>query len=245
VERIVRGASRVIVLSPALAPMLDGLIEPRRVVAVDNGVDPALAAAGAAAARARPAGAGITALFLSNWMEQKGYVSFLEAARLDAQRGARHRFVLAGAKTDTSTVDPEAFVREHGLGNVRIEGPVRGDRKHAVLGEADAFVLPTRYPVEGQPIAILEALHFGLPVITTRAGGIADVIREETNGLFVGPNDARAVLAALDRLADGPELRARIDANNRALAVARFTAQAHGEAMLRVFADVARERSAR
>lgn len=242
VERIVRRAARAIVLSPSLAPMFDGRIDPRRVVAVDNGVDPALAAAGAAATRTHGPARGITALFLGNLMEQKGYVAFLEAARLDAARGARHRFVLAGAPTDATPVDPRAFARAHGLDNVRYEGPVRGARKHELLAEAGAFVLPTRYPVEGQPIAILEALHFGLPVVTTRAGGIPDVIREGDNGLFVQPDDAAALLAALDRLADEPSLRARCDQNNRALARHRFTAEAHGEAMLRVLADVAAER---
>ncbi len=241
IEAIVRRSARAIVLSDSLAPMFDGLLDRSRIVSIDNGVDPALAAAGAAAVRAPSAKAGLTALFLGNLMELKGYVAFLEAARLDAARGARHHFVLAGAPTDTTTTDPAAFVQSHGLANVRIEGPVRGERKHALLAEADAFFLPTRYPVEGQPIAILEALHFGLPVVATRAGAIPDVIRAEENGLFVEADDPQALLAALDLLADDPSLRARCAKNNRALARTRFTAEAHGERMLRVFAEVAAE----
>ncbi len=242
IEAVVRRAARVIVLSPSLATMLDGLLPPERVVTVDNGVDPALEAAARGIERAIGATAGLTLLFLGNLMEQKGYVAFLEAARLDHERGARHRFVLAGARTDTTTVDPEAFRGEHRLDNLRYAGPVGGAEKHRLLAEADAFVLPTRYPVEGQPIAILEALHFGLPVITTRAGGIPDVIGEGENGLFVEPDDGAAILAALDRLADDAALLRRCAENNRALARSRFGAVAHGEAMLRVLAGVAAER---
>jgi UDP-glucose:(heptosyl)LPS alpha-1,3-glucosyltransferase len=80
---------------------------------------------------------------------------------------------------------------------VRIEPP-RSDIA-AAFALADAFVLPTRYEPFGMVIA--EALASGVPVVTTRRAGAAELIREGVNGFTVeDPDDAAGFAAALDRI---------------------------------------------
>jgi len=73
------------------------------------------------------------------------------------------------------------------------------------LGSADVFVLPSRW--EGLPVALLEAMDRGLPVVATRVEGVEEVVQTEAHGLLVPPEDARALAASIRRLASDADLR--------------------------------------
>ncbi|MCZ7644700.1 MAG: glycosyltransferase family 4 protein [Planctomycetota bacterium] len=227
-----RRARGVVVLSPGLRAMFDGLVEPARVWVVPNGVEEDLRCAAEAAPAPDYAAPELRALFLSNLIESKGYVEFLELARRARDEGLPVSFSLAGNRTEESTVDPEAFAREHRLERLEYAGPVGGEAKAALLARSHLFVFPTRYPVEGQPISILEAFHFGLAVLSTPAGGIPDVVAEGRNGFLVAPGTAERLLPLLRRLADDRAELRRIGEANRAEARARYTEAAHAAALL-------------
>jgi glycosyltransferase involved in cell wall biosynthesis len=70
---------------------------------------------------------------------------------------------------------------------------------------AEVFVLPTLY--EGYGMAVAEALARGLPIISTRTGGIAAMVGDDA-GRIVEPGDAAALGAALGAVIRDPELRA-------------------------------------
>lgn len=75
------------------------------------------------------------------------------------------------------------------------------------MQELDVFVLPSL--TEGTPNVIIEAMAHGKPIIATNVGGIPDVVSEEV-GILVPPNDAKALGAAMSRLAGDAELRRRM-----------------------------------
>ena len=83
-------------------------------------------------------------------------------------------------------------------------GEVHGDAKQRLLAQADVFVLPTTYINEGQPIAIIEALTAGLPVIATDWRGIRETLPAEMHSLLVPTRDPEAIAERLVRLADAP-----------------------------------------
>lgn len=69
---------------------------------------------------------------------------------------------------------------------------------------ADVFVFPSYYPQEGQPFVVLEAMSYGLPIITTNRRGMLDQVDDGLNGFFVPPQN-------LSELAKKMELIARKD----------------------------------
>jgi glycosyltransferase involved in cell wall biosynthesis len=82
--------------------------------------------------------------------------------------------------------------------------------KDALLREAEVFVLASTS--EGLPMALLEAMSYGLAIVATAVGGVPDVVADEEQALVVAPGDAAALAAALGRLGADPELRARLGA---------------------------------
>jgi glycosyltransferase involved in cell wall biosynthesis len=104
-------------------------------------------------------------------------------------------------------------------------GAVDSSRRAELLAAADVFVLPSRVLPggrhEGLPVALLEAMASGLPVIATRTGGIPEVVDDGVSGLLVPPDDPRSLRAALDRLAGSSALRRALGAAARPVGEAR------------------------
>ena len=104
---------------------------------------------------------------------------------------------------------------------VCLPGWVDADRVASYLNEADIFVLPSHN--EGLPVAILEAMAVGLPVITTTVGAIPDLVVEGQTGTMVTPGTVDALAAALVSFVSDPELRARCGALGRERVIAAFS----------------------
>jgi glycosyltransferase involved in cell wall biosynthesis len=104
----------------------------------------------------------------------------------------------------------------------------------AELAEWDVFVLPSR--MDPSPLALLEAMVMGLPVVGTRVGGIPEQLGSEA-GLLVAPEDPEALAEAVLRLAGEPELRARLGAAARARARRLFTLEGQADALDRVYRE--------
>src|SRR5205085_3991460 len=88
----------------------------------------------------------------------------------------------------------------------------------------DAYVVPSRQ--EGGPKGVLEAMAAGVPVVSTRVGQAAELIRDGENGLLTDVDDLAALAGAVERVHGDPDLRARLRAAGRA------TAEAHAEERL-------------
>jgi glycosyltransferase involved in cell wall biosynthesis len=153
-------------------------------------------------------------LFLSNLMVEKGYLDVLESAALlhellprwDLEFRFAGQFILGGDRF-AHTADMRQDFREHQLAAARTgvtitwEGVVSGPTKLALLREADAFVLPTYYRDEGQPISVIEALTSGLPVIATDYRGIPELLPPEMRRLLVPARAPRVIAERLASLA--------------------------------------------
>jgi len=99
---------------------------------------------------------------------------------------------------------------------VVFEGHVPRGRVPALLAQARLLVLPSRY--ENFPLSLLEAMSCAVPVVTTRVGGIPEMVAAGETGLLVAPGDPEALAAALRRLVGDPALARRLgDAGRRAI----------------------------
>jgi glycosyltransferase involved in cell wall biosynthesis len=90
----------------------------------------------------------------------------------------------------------------------------------ALYATIDIGVISSRN--EGTPVAIIEAMAAGKPVVATAVGGVPDVVEHERTGLLVAPDDRQALAATLARLAADAGLRAALGRAGRAQAV-RFS----------------------
>lgn len=72
--------------------------------------------------------------------------------------------------------------------NIIFHGYLNGKEKYKIISNCHLLLFPTYY-MEGLPNAILESMLFGLPIITTRVGGITDIIFDNVNGLIIKPFD--------------------------------------------------------
>ncbi len=171
--------------------------------------------AGVADARPEvPAGGG-TVLFLGAFGKRKGTFDLIEAGARVTKRRPDVVFELGG---DQAVEELRTLIDERGLtDNVRILGWVRGEDKLAAFRRAHVFTLPSYH--EGLPIAVLEALAAGLPLVTTPVGGIPEVIKDGVNGVLVTPGDVDALASGILRLLDDGELRGRMGVTNAELAL--------------------------
>jgi glycosyltransferase involved in cell wall biosynthesis len=116
-------------------------------------------------------------------------------------------------------------------------GYLQGPAMEATYAAATVFVLPTWW-IEGFPTVIAEAMHAGLPIVTTAMRGMADHLEHETNALFVPPRDPMALAGALLRLLTDHRLRTTMGAANRE-ALGRFSPAIVGREYLAVLQSVA------
>ena len=91
---------------------------------------------------------------------------------------------------------------------VKYEGWVSGNKKVELLNMADAYILPSYN--EGLPISVLEAMSYELPIISTRVGGIPEILEDGTNGFIMEPGDKKAIKEAIERLMDDEDLRKKM-----------------------------------
>jgi len=101
-----------------------------------------------------------------------------------------------------------------------------GDRVHLlgfrddvadILAAGDVFTMPSLS--EGLPLALVEAMSFGLPVVVTGVGGVPEVVTNGVEGLIVPPSDPGALAAALDALLQDASRRQEMGAAARTRAV--------------------------
>ncbi len=124
----------------------------------------------------------------------------------------RLRVTMAGP----GELSPEARALCERSAAVEWVGWLDADAKDELLRDATVLVMPSRS--EGLPMALLEAMAYGMAVLATRVGGIPEVVDDGVEGLLVPAEDPVALAEALNRLAADPEFRARLAAAARARA---------------------------
>ncbi|HUX66055.1 MAG TPA: glycosyltransferase family 4 protein [Terriglobales bacterium] len=219
--------------------------EPRAAVEVIHcGVECAAYAAQAAARRAAPAAGGaLRLLAVGSLQPYKGHAHLVAACAELRRRGVALECRIVGGGGLQRALRRQIV----GLGleaQVRLDGPGTEDEVRAALAWAQVFVLPSVVvartgKMEGIPVALMEAMAAGLPVVASRLAGIPELVEDEAGGLLVAPADARALAAALLRLRD-PELRRRLGQAGRRRVEAEFELAASVARLARLWSAPAR-----
>ncbi|QQS49731.1 MAG: glycosyltransferase [Bacteroidota bacterium] len=166
-------------------------------------------------------------LFMSRLEKTKGIYEAIEAFRILQQTHPWVRMRICGSGSERSKV--EQFIGEQLNREIFLEGHVSGTGKIKAFTQAHLFLFPSYF--EGMPNAVLEALAFGLPVVTSKVGGIPDIFIDHKMGYLTTDISAPNLARLMAMLIDKPEHCKAISQFNYEYARGRFYA---GEVCRRV-----------
>jgi len=215
VRRAIRDADRLVAVSAALAEIAVGCgADPARLRVIGNGVDldkfRRLERAAARRELGLPEAAPVL-VSVGGLVERKGFHRVIACLPRLLKRYPDLVYLVVGgnsAEGDMGTALREQVAACGLASHVRFLGQVEPARLAVPLSAADVFVLATSY--EGWANVFLEAMACGLPVVTTRVGGNAEVVTSDRLGTLVAFGDATAlesaIVAALEHPWDRDEI---------------------------------------
>lgn len=164
----------------------------------------------------------ILVLAVGNLEKRKGHLVLLEALRqVTAEMpDAPWRLIIVGGRGGVEKEPIEHFLREHAMER-RVHLLLRREDVPDLQAGADLFVMPSLW--EGLPLALLEAMLAGKPIIASATSGIPEAIETDREGLLTPPGDAGALAGALSRLFRDPAERRRFGEAARARGQREFT----------------------
>lgn len=160
-------------------------------------------------------------LFLGVLIKRKGVSDLLDAIRLLKERGKLKsvHFVIAGSgpeeealkkqAEDTSITDAVSFV-----------GWIEGEKKMRLLAKSHILVLPSYN--EGLPVAILEAMSYGMPVVASAVGDVPEAVIHGYNGYLIKPGDTGELANDLEKMMDREHFL-KLSENARQLVIDKFS----------------------
>jgi glycosyltransferase involved in cell wall biosynthesis len=152
----------------------------------------------------------VQVLYLSNLIPEKGIGDFVEIAKRVRTELRDVAFVAAGTPTSTEQL---AELQSHAVESVVFVGQVGSSEKDSLLRASSVLAFPSRYQFEAQPLVILEAMSYGLPVVAYPVGGIPDVVTNGRNGILVEAGNTDAFRDAIARLVADKAFREQLGQN--------------------------------
>ena len=185
--KIVMGlADKGIVLSPLLRRNLQPFIKDEQIYELSNFISKKLLQHDIQKTIVEKKRHPLQILFLSNLIEEKGIIDFLEAMLILKQKKIDFEVHIAGdiplymkQKIDIYFEKIHDHLHYHGI--------VTGEKKKSLFLLTNIFIFPTY--TEAQPLVILEAMATANIILTTNVGGIPDIFIADKNGFTIENND--------------------------------------------------------
>lgn len=150
-------------------------------------------------------------LFLGRLGRRKGTYDLLKAIPDVLAQHPHTQFWLGG---DGEVEQAQHIISAAPWGQqVKLLGWVRAAEKDKALQQANLFLLPSYQ--EGFPVAVLEAMSYGLPVISTPVGGIPELVIDGETGFLISPGDVAALVEKINLLLSDSTLREQMGGNGR------------------------------
>ncbi|MFP7171622.1 glycosyltransferase family 4 protein [Terribacillus halophilus] len=142
----------------------------------------------------------IHVLFLAVLIKRKGIVDLVHAAsKLVGNLYDKYNIVFDIGGSGAEEMEVKELVNKLGLSeNFKFHGWIGNAKKKELLSKADIFVLPSYN--EGLPMSILEAMSYGLPIISTNVGSIDEAVISGENGYLISPGNIEELSKAIEKI---------------------------------------------
>ncbi len=227
IERIFRRCNGVVALSDFWRSLYIRIVDDATIHVVNNCVDVELYRSldrdAARRALNLPFHAPVV-LHLGSQGKRKGTFDLLRAIPRVLEAARETVVIMVGPDEDVhpgAISEGQALADELGISRaVRFLGARTGQQKLVCLGAADLFVLPSYN--ENFPISILEAMASGLPVISTKVGGIPEILSDAVPEDLIEPGDSLALAERITAYVTNPKLSQEAGRRNRTVVEQRF-----------------------
>lgn len=174
-------------------------------------------------------------LFLGHISKRKGCFEIIEVAKELRDIGMNNFQVQIGGNGEIDKL--ESLIKEHELGdNIKFLGWVSGEQKAELFFESHVFLLPSHN--EGLPVSILEAMAHSLPVISTKVGGIPEMIVEGGSGFLINPGDLENLIQKMEFFINNREKAFEMGNLSKAIVEEKFSSQRIQSQLLKVYNEI-------
>lgn len=174
-------------------------------------------------------------LFLARIERAKGIFTAIDTFKLlkDKHPFLKMRVVGSGNALE----EAKQYVSEKGGNDIVFTGPQHGESLSHEYASADLYVLPTTHG-EGMPTSVLEAMAFGLPVITRPVGGLKDFFENDKMGYILESLAPKDYAAIIEHLINNPDKVREISEYNREYAKEHFMASKIAQDLERILMNI-------
>lgn len=187
----------------------------------------------------------IIILAVGRLVEKKGFRYLIEAMRGIMRVSPQTRLLIIGdgdLREELESLSQKLKVKKY----ILFVGSVNRDKISSYYNVADIFVMPSisdeKGNIDDQPVALLEAMSCGLPIIATNFPGISLSVDDGVNGFLTAQKDVLAIKKAVVRLLRSQKLRKRMGRESRKIAISKFSIQKIGGKYNSIFKEILNER---
>ena len=176
-------------------------------------------------------------LFLGELGQRKGGYDFAGIVENTVKKCPDVRFVFAGSGSKEDENRIKEMLEQKGLSEKCLfPGWVRDEAKDRLLRESAVFMLPSYQ--EGLPMAILDAMAYGLPVVSTYVGGIPQLINNGVNGYLAQPGDCEAIADGICCILDNADVYKKLSEESYKTAKDEFGFETHLDKLEAVYDEI-------
>ena len=155
----------------------------------------------------------------------------IEALAAVVKKNANVRFVLAGAESSQAfTKQLRSYITNNKLDEyVKLPGRVHGEEKEKLFNSSDIFVFPTYFEREVFGTVNIEAMSWGLPVISSTEGAIPEIVQDGITGFIVNPKSPVEIANRVLKLVNDSDLREKMGMEGRKAFASKYSMGVHAK----------------
>jgi len=167
-------------------------------------------------------------VYLGRLSEEKGVRTLIQAMRYTDDLSLE--VVGSGVLLDELKRDADSIAP----GRVTFHGFISGEGRFSLLKSATALIMPSQSH-DSWPMAVLESLALGVPVIASRQGGLPDLVRDGETGLLFEAGHAEQLALAMQKLAESPDLAKQMGLAARHSAETEFDVDVYYQKLIGIY----------